>query len=212
MNSSLTAALRQHALVPVIAIENADQGADLAAALVDGGLPVAEVTFRTAAAESVIRTMASRGDMLVGAGTVLTKEQADRAKDAGATFAVSPGFDPHIVNHCQNIGLPIFPGVITPSDICAALSHGLTALKFFPAESFGGLSTLKALAGPFGDIQFMPTGGISADNLASYLAFDRVIACGGSWMVAPKLYADGNFDAVRTAVAEAVALAKSCRN
>jgi 2-dehydro-3-deoxyphosphogluconate aldolase / (4S)-4-hydroxy-2-oxoglutarate aldolase len=211
MSSSLTSALRQHALVPVIAIENADQGADLAAALVDGGLPVAEVTFRTAAAESVIRTMASRGDMLVGAGTVLTKEQADRAKDAGATFAVSPGFDPRIVDHCQNIGLPIFPGVITPSDICAALAHGLTSLKFFPAESFGGISTLKALAAPFGDIQFMPTGGISVENLASYLAFDRVIACGGSWMVAPKLYADGNFDAVRTAVAEAVALAKSCK-
>ncbi len=212
MSSSLATALRQHALVPVIALENADQATDLAAALVDGGLPVAEVTFRTAAAESVIRTMASRGDMLVGAGTVLTKEQADRAKDAGATFAVSPGFDPNVVNHCQNIGLPIFPGVITPSDICAAISHGLTELKFFPAESFGGLSTLKALAGPFGGIEFMPTGGISESNLASYLAFDRVIACGGSWMVAPKLYADGNFDAVRAAVAEAVTLAKSCRN
>lgn len=211
MTPALTSALRQHALVPVIAIQNAEQGADLAAALVDGGLPVAEVTFRTAAAESVIRTMASRGDMLVGAGTVLTKEQADRAKDAGATFAVSPGFDPHIVDHCQNIGLPIFPGVVTPSDICAAISHGLTTLKFFPAESFGGISTLKALAGPFGDITFMPTGGISPANLASYLAFDRVIACGGSWMVAPKLYADGNFEAIRTAVTEAVALAKSCK-
>ena len=211
MSSTLSSELRQHALVPVIAIDDADQGADLADALVSGGLPVAEVTFRTAAAESVIRTMANRGDMLVGAGTVLTKDQADRAKDAGATFAVSPGFDPHIVEHCQNIGLPIFPGVITPSDICAALSHGLTELKFFPAESFGGISTLKALAGPFRGIDFMPTGGISAANLADYLAFDRVIACGGSWMVAPKLYANGNFDAVREAVSEAVALAKSCR-
>ncbi len=206
---SLLDQLAQHRLVPVIALEDANQADPLAAALVAGGLPVAEVTFRTAAAADSIRTMAARGDLLVGAGTVLTTEQADQARDAGATFVVSPGFNPKVVRHCLEQGLPIIPGISTPTDLELALDHGLSVVKFFPAEAFGGLKTLKAISAPYGGVRFMPTGGISPSNVAEYLAFPKVLACGGSWMVKPELYADGDFSRVEKAVQTAVELVQS---
>jgi 2-dehydro-3-deoxyphosphogluconate aldolase/(4S)-4-hydroxy-2-oxoglutarate aldolase len=177
--------LVRHRVVPVIRLETPDAAAPLAAALVSGGLPVAEVTFRTDAAAESIRIMADRGDILVGAGTVLTRAQADEAKAAGAAFAVAPGLNPETVRHCQQINLPIIPGVCTPSDIEAALELGLTHLKFFPAEAAGGIAMIKALSAPYSGVCFMPTGGIHPGNLSAYLALPSVIACGGSWMVAP---------------------------
>jgi len=204
--SAILDQLAQHRLVPVIALQEAAQADPLANALIQGGLPVAEVTFRTAAAAESIRAMAARGDLLVGAGTVLTPAQADEARDAGATFVVSPGFNPKVVRHCLDQGLPIIPGVSNPTDIEMALDHGLDVVKFFPAEAFGGLKTLKAISAPYGNLRFMPTGGISPKNITDYLAFPKVLACGGSWMVKPTLYADGNFDAVTQAVREAVEL------
>ncbi len=200
--------LARHRLVPVIALEDAAQADPLASALVNGGLPVAEVTFRTAAAADSIRVMAARGDLLVGAGTVLTPAQVDEARDAGATFIVSPGFNPKVVQHCLDRGLLIVPGVSNPTDIEMALEHGLEVVKFFPAEAFGGLKTLKAMSAPYGNLRFMPTGGISPANVNDYLAFPKVLACGGSWMVKPELYADGNFSPVEVAVREAV---QACR-
>lgn len=194
-------------IVPVVAIDDARDADALADALVEGGLAVAEVTFRTDAAEDAIRTMANRGDMLVGAGTVLTVEQARHAADAGAKFIVSPGVNPPVVEHCINVELPITPGISSPTDIDLAMSFGLTALKFFPAEAFGGLKTLKAIAAPYRMCRFIPTGGISADNLADYLAFDRVLACGGSWMVKPQLIADKQFDRITALTREAVDIA-----
>lgn len=200
--------IRQHKIVPVIALHNADHAAPLAQALIAGGLPVAEVTFRTEAAEESIRTMAKHDDLLVGAGTVLTVDQADRAQYAGAKFAVSPGFNPKVVSHCHKIGLPIFPGVSNPTDIEMALDHGLETVKFFPAEAFGGLKTLKAIAAPYGMVDFIPTGGINLNNLAEYLNFPPVVACGGSWMVKSSLFEDGNFAPVEEAVRQATTLVK----
>jgi len=200
--------LSRHRLVPVIALEQTAQADPLAHALVRGGLPVAEVTFRTAAAAESIRAMASRGDLLVGAGTVLTPAQADAARDAGATFIVSPGFNPKVVQHCLDQDLPIIPGVSNPTDIEMALDHGLEVVKFFPAEAFGGLKTLQAISAPYGNVRFLPTGGISPANVADYLGFSKVIACGGSWMVKSSLYIDGNFEQVEVAVREAVALVR----
>lgn len=209
MSEKVFQELAQHKLVPVIALEDASQAAPLAAALVAGGLPVAEVTFRTAAAAESIRIMAERGDMLVGAGTVLTPAQVDEAKTAGATFIVSPGLNPKVVEHAQQVGIPICPGVCTPSDVERAIELGLDVVKFFPAEAFGGLKTLKAIAAPYGQMRFMPTGGIGPANVGDYLAFDRVVACGGSWMVKPDLYTDGNFAPVEDAVRQAVELVSS---
>jgi len=204
--NSIIDQLSHHRLVPVIALEDVSQADPLAGALVGGGLPVAEVTFRTAAAADSIRAMSARGDLLVGAGTVLTPAQADEARDAGATFIVSPGFNPKVVQHCLDQDLPIIPGVSNPTDIEMALDHGLDVLKFFPAEAFGGLKTLQAISAPYGNVRFMPTGGISAANVNEYLAFPKIVACGGSWMVKPNLYADGNFGPVEEAVRDAVAL------
>ncbi|TWT89760.1 putative KHG/KDPG aldolase [Pseudobythopirellula maris] len=206
--------LAHHKLAPVIALDDAAHAAPLAAALVAGGLPVAEVTFRTAAAEESIRTMAARGDLLVIAGTVLTAEQVDRAAHAGAVMVVSPGFSPKVVERCQKLGLPVCPGVATPTDLQAALDCGLGTMKFFPAEALGGVKTLKAISAPYasaveGGVKFMPTGGVGPGNLLDYLALPSVVACGGSWMVAPKLYAGGDFAPVEAAVREAVTLAQS---
>jgi 2-dehydro-3-deoxyphosphogluconate aldolase/(4S)-4-hydroxy-2-oxoglutarate aldolase len=200
--------VERHRLVPVIALDDVSHADSLADALVAGGLPVAEVTFRTPAALQVIEQMAKRGDLLVGAGTVLSIEQADQAQAAGASFLVSPGFNPKVVSHAVSIDMPIFPGVCTPTEIEQALEHGIEVVKFFPAESFGGLATIKALAGPYRNVRFLPTGGIGPGNVRDYLAFDRVVACGGSWMVSPSLYASGDFDPVRQAITEAVALVK----
>lgn len=198
--------LAKHRLVPVIALQDAADAAPLAEALVAGGLPIAEVTFRTAAAAESIQAMADRGDMLVGAGTVLTVDQVKQAKDSGATFVISPGISAHVVEAAQSMGMPIYPGVATPTDIQLALSLGLDTVKFFPAEAFGGLKSLKAIAAPYGMLKFIPTGGISPGNVLDYLAFDKIVACGGSWMVKPSLFESGDFAPVEAAVREAVQL------
>lgn len=171
-------------IVPVIQIENPDDAVPLCKALRDGGLPVAEITFRTAAAEEAIRNVHQElPDIILGAGTVLNPQQVDRAIDAGATYIVSPGLNPRTVQHCQNRNIPIVPGCANPSDVELAIELGLNTVKFFPAEALGGLRVIKAMSGPFPQLQFMPTGGINEKNLLEYLSFDRIIACGGSWMV-----------------------------
>lgn len=199
--------LGRHRLVPVIALQRADHAAALADALVAGGLPIAEVTFRTDAAAASMKAMADRGDMLVGAGTVLTVDQVNEARDAGAAFVVSPGLNPKVVRRCLDIGLPVCPGVATPTDIEAALDFGLRVVKFFPAEAMGGVNTLEAIAGPYRMMRFIPTGGIDPNNFNHYLALEQVLACGGSWMVKPALYDDGDFGRVERITQHAVQIA-----
>lgn len=200
-------------VVPVVVLDDVKDAAPLAKALVEGGLPCAEVTFRTAAAEESIRIMATEyPDMFVGAGTVLTIEQVDRAVAAGAKFIVSPGFDPEIVDYCLEKEIPVFPGCITPSEVAQAVKRGLKVVKFFPAEQFGGVATIKAMAAPYVGMKFMPTGGVSAKNLESYLSCDKIIACGGSWMVKGDLVKAGKFDEIKNLTEEAVKLAASIRN
>jgi len=194
-------------LVPVIKLEDAAQAVPLADALCRGGLPVAEVTFRTAAAaESIRRIRAAHPEMCVGAGTVLSAVQAQQALDAGAEFIVTPGFNRPVVEFCLEKGIPVVPGCSGPTDMESALAYGLSAVKFFPAEASGGLSALKAMAAPYGSLRFMPTGGIDAKNLKDYLAYDRIFACGGSWFVKEDLVVAGDFVAVEKLTAEAVAL------
>ena len=200
-------------VVPVVVLEDVKDAAPLAKALVERGLPCAEVTFRTAAAEESIRVMTTEyPEMFVGAGTVLTIEQVDRAVAAGAKFIVSPGFDPEIVDYCLEKEIPVFPGCITPSEVAQAVKRGLKVVKFFPAEQFGGVATIKAMAAPYVGLKFMPTGGVSAKNLESYLSCDKIIACGGSWMVKGDLVKAGKFDEIKTLTEEAVKLAASIRN
>ena len=199
-------------VVPVVVLNDAKDAAPLAKALCEGGLPCAEVTFRTEAAEESIRIMATEfPEMVIGAGTVLTINQVDRAVGAGAKFIVSPGFDPEIVDYCISKNIPVLPGCITPSEVTQAVKRGLEVVKFFPAEQFGGVATIKALAAPFTSVRFMPTGGISAKNLADYLGFKKIIACGGSWMVKGDMVAAGEFDKIKEMTAEAVALVKDIR-
>ena len=186
--------LKKSGIVPVIVLENVDNSENLAKALLDGGVNVAEVTFRAEGADKVIsRMVKAYPDMLVGAGTVLTIEQLDRAKEAGAKFCVAPGLNPAIVKHAQEIGMPFIPGVATATEIEAALSLGITTVKFFPAEQAGGLSYIKAVSAPYPLMRFMPTGGINAENISNYLSFPKVIACGGSWIVAAKLLKEENW-------------------
>jgi 2-dehydro-3-deoxyphosphogluconate aldolase/(4S)-4-hydroxy-2-oxoglutarate aldolase len=197
--------LRRIRLAPVIVIEDPERAAPLAEALSDGGLPCAEVTFRTsAAAEALRRMVKARPDMLVGAGTVLTPDQAAQARDAGASFIVSPGFNPVVVDFCLQQGIPIFPGVCTPTEIEAALQKGLKVVKFFPAEPAGGLAYLKAIAAPYSMVEFIPTGGINAEKLATYLSFKPVVACGGSWMAPADWIRAGSFERIREETAKAV--------
>ena len=199
-------------VVPVVVLNDAKDAAPLAKALCEGGLPCAEVTFRTDAAEESIRIMHEQfPDMILGAGTVLTTDQVDRAVNAGATFIVSPGFDPEVVDYCLSKDILVLPGCITPSEVAQAVKRGLEVVKFFPAEQFGGVATLKALAAPYVNTKFMPTGGISAKNLKDYLSFKRIVACGGSWMVKGDMIAAGEFDKIREMTAEAVALVKEIR-
>ncbi|MCQ2526960.1 MAG: bifunctional 4-hydroxy-2-oxoglutarate aldolase/2-dehydro-3-deoxy-phosphogluconate aldolase [Lachnospiraceae bacterium] len=199
-------------VVPVVVLNDAKDAEPLADALVKGGLPCAEVTFRTEAAEESIRIMADKyPDMLVGAGTVLTTEQVDRAVNAGAKFIVSPGFDEEIVDYCLEKEIPIFPGIVTPSEAAKAVKRGLKVVKFFPAEQFGGVSTIKALSAPYTMLKFMPTGGVSTKNLKDYLDCDKIICCGGSWMVKGDMIKAGEFDKIAEMTKEAVALAKSIR-
>ena len=199
-------------VVPVVVLNDAKDAAPLAKALCEGGLPCAEVTFRTEAAEESIRIMATEfPEMVIGAGTVLTIDQVDRAVGAGAKFIVSPGFDPEIVDYCISKNIPVLPGCITPSEVTQAVKRGLEVVKFFPAEQFGGVATIKALAAPFTSVRFMPTGGISAKNLADYLGFKKIIACGGSWMVKGDMVAAGEFDKIKEMTAEAVQLVAEIR-
>lgn len=190
-------------LVPMVVIDNADHADTFGEVLAAGGLPVAEITFRTPAAEAAIRAIARRGDVLVGAGTILTIEQADRAIDAGAQFLVAPGTNPKVVEHVLKRGLSMVPGVATPSEIELAMSLGVDVLKFFPAETMGGVGALKAFAGPYPDVQFMPTGGITPELLPSYLRLPSVVACGGSWLAPRELLAAGRFDSIAALVEQA---------
>lgn len=204
--------LQKFGVVPVVVLNDAKDALPLAKALVEGGLPCAEVTFRTEAAEESIRQIAAEYPrMLVGAGTVLTTEQVDRAVNAGAKFIVSPGFDPEIVDYCLSKEIPIFPGCVTPSEVAQAVKRGLKVVKFFPAEQYGGVATIKALAAPYTMVRFMPTGGVSAKNLKDYLSCDKIVACGGSWMVKGDMIKAGEFDKICEMTKEAVALAKEIR-
>lgn len=201
-----------YAVVPVVVLDDAEDAAPLAEALVKGGLPCAEVTFRTEAAEESIRIMSEKyPEMLVGAGTVLTTEQVDRAVAAGAKFIVSPGFDPEIVDYCLEKKIPVFPGCISPSEVAQAVKRGLKVVKFFPAEQAGGLAMLKAMAAPYTMLKFMPTGGINTKNLKEYLGFSKILCCGGSWMVKGDMIKNKEFDKITEMTREATELAAAAR-
>jgi 2-dehydro-3-deoxyphosphogluconate aldolase/(4S)-4-hydroxy-2-oxoglutarate aldolase len=192
-------------IVPVIAIDDAKDAEPLAQALINGGLPAAEVTFRTAAAEEAIRIISQKfPEMIVGAGTVLNKEQADRAKAAGAKFIVSPGFNRSNVEYIQSIGVPVVPGTATPGEVEQAIELGLDCVKFFPAEQNGGIAKIKAMAAPYTKMHFMPTGGVNKNNLNDYLSFNKVFCCGGSWMVKKELISEGKFDEIEAMTRDAV--------
>lgn len=211
MNEVL-AKIQEIGIVPVVVLNDAKDAAPLAKALCEGGLPCAEVTFRTDAAEESIRIMSEQfPDMLVGAGTVLTTEQVDRAVAAGAKFIVSPGLNPRIVKYCVEKGILITPGCCNPSDVEQALENGLKVVKFFPAEPAGGLKMIKAMAAPYVGVKFMPTGGINQNNVRDYLAYDRIIACGGSWMVKGNLIDAGDFEKIKELTKEAVEIVKESR-
>ncbi len=200
-------------IIPVVVLNRAEDAKPLAKALCEGGLKCAEVTFRTEAAEESIRIMASEyPDMMVGAGTVLTIEQVDRAVNAGARFIVSPGFDPEIVDYCIQKDIPVVPGCMTPSEVAQGVKRGLEVLKFFPAEQAGGIAMIKAMSAPYTSVRFMPTGGINAKNLEQYLSFGKIAACGGSWMVKADLIDAGDFDKIKELTKEAVELASSILN
>ncbi len=204
--------LEEYGVVPVVVLKDTKDAIPLADALIEGGLSCAEVTFRTDAAEESIRLMSEKyPEMLVGAGTVLTTEQVDRAVSAGAKFIVSPGFDAEIVDYCLDKNIPIFPGCITPSEVAQAVKRGLKVIKFFPAEQAGGVAMIKAMGAPYNMVKFMPTGGISAKNLSEYLSCSNIVCCGGSWMVKGDLITEGKFDEITTLTKEAVELVKSIR-
>ena len=203
---------QQMGVVPVVVLEDVKDALPLAKALVEGGLPCAEVTFRTEAATESIRQMAEAyPEMLVGAGTVLTTEQVDEAVAAGAKFIVSPGFDPEIVDYCIGKDISVLPGCATPSEVAQAVKRGLQVVKFFPAEQAGGIAMIKAMAAPYHTLKFMPTGGINQDNLKDYLSFDKILCCGGSWMVKENLIKAGAFDKICELTREAKKLADQIR-
>ena len=199
-------------IVPVVVLEDVKDAEPLGKALVEGGLPCAEVTFRTDAAEESIRIMAEKfPEMLVGAGTVLTIDQVDRAVNAGAKFIVSPGLNPKVTAYCVEKGIPVTPGTANPSNVEQAIELGLDVVKFFPAEQAGGLAYIKAIAAPYTGMKFMPTGGINAENVKEYLACDKILACGGSWMVKGDLIKAGDFDKITELVKEAASIVKEIR-
>jgi 2-dehydro-3-deoxyphosphogluconate aldolase / (4S)-4-hydroxy-2-oxoglutarate aldolase len=204
--------MRQMGIIPVVSIPRLEHALPLAESLLEGGLPCAEVTFRTAAAaESMTEIRARFPEIFLGAGTVLTIEQAETAINSGAQFIVSPGTNPAVVDYCLSKGVTVFPGVCTPTEIEMALAKGVDVLKFFPAEPMGGVGFLKAICAPYRQVRFIPTGGIDQKNLGQYLALTEVIACGGSWMVRPELMNAGEFDRIRQLVKEAVALVDELR-
>lgn len=197
--------LKQFKVIPVIQINKVEHAVPLAKVLVENGLPVAEVTFRTTAAADAIKAMSEAyPEMCVGAGTVLNATQVDLAKAAGSEFVVAPGLNPNTVRYCQEVGMPIVPGVNNPSQVEQALELGLNFLKFFPAEASGGIAMVKSLLAPYVDVSLMPTGGIGKGNVNDYLAIDRVVCCGGTWMVAPSLIENEQWDEIAKLVREAV--------
>ena len=199
-------------VIPVIAIDDAKDASPLAGALCAGGLPAAEITFRTAAAEDAIKIVAKEyPDMLVGAGSLTSADQAKRAVDAGATFLVTAGFNRGVTEYAVKNNIPIYPGICTPTEMMFLLEYDLPVAKFFPAEQFGGLATIKAISAPFPNMKFMPTGGINASNVLDYLSFDKIIACGGSWMVKKDLISSGRFDKIEALTREAVELVKTAK-
>lgn len=199
--------IEQKKIVPVIKLDSSENAAPLADALINGGLPIAEVTFRTAAARDSIKIMTQKyPDMLVGAGTVTSVEQAKQALDAGASFLVSAGFNRKVTEYAIDKNIPIFPGVCTPTELMMLLEYDLPIAKFFPPEQYGGLNTIKALAAPFPNIRFMPTGGIHAGNIMDYLAFPKIVACGGSWMVKDSYINNHEFEKIYELTKEAVTL------
>ncbi|MDI9629392.1 MAG: bifunctional 4-hydroxy-2-oxoglutarate aldolase/2-dehydro-3-deoxy-phosphogluconate aldolase [Acidobacteriota bacterium] len=198
--------ITRYRIIPVVVVNDAANAAGLGAALVAGGLPVAEVTFRTAAAADTIKILAERGDIIVGAGTVRNPAQVDQAVDAGATFIVSPGLRSDVVLRAQEIGIPVLPGVATPSEIMLAEQLGLNTVKFFPANVYGGAAGIKSLSAPFIDINFIPSGGVSAANLGEFLALPCIPAVGGSWMVPAKAVDAGDFGRVETLTRESMDL------
>ena len=205
-------ALEERKLVPVVKLDRVEDAKPLAEALCKGGLPVAEVTFRTDAAEESIRIMKEEfPDMLVGAGTVVNAVQAQKALDAGASFLVSPGTNREVIEFAIAHEIPIFPGCCTPSEVMTAMGYGLEVVKFFPAEPAGGLKMIKAMAAPYTGLKFMPTGGINATNVKEYLAYDKILACGGSWMVKGSLVEAGEFDKIEAMTKEAVEIVKEVR-
>jgi len=199
-------------VIPVIVIDDASKAEELAKALCEGGLPCAEITFRTAAAKEAISIMAKKfPNIIVGAGTVVSTKQVDEAIEAGAKFIVSPCFDAEVVDYCIERKIPVFPGVITPTEINYGIKRGLKILKFFPSETYGGIKAIKALSAPFGGVTFIPTGGVNAQNLPSYLESDKVFACGGTWLATKALIAENNFKQIKDNVAEAVKIVKQVR-
>lgn len=198
-------------VIPVVVAEEMDVVRPLGDALKDGGLPVAEVTFRTAAAVEALRLLARDGDLLVGAGTIVRPEQVDFAHAAGARFIVTPGFSARVVDRCRELGLPVIPGIATATELIGALDHGIELVKFFPAEACGGVAMVSALRGPFPEVRFIPTGGINAANAAEYLAMPSVVAVGGSWMVASSLLNGRDFAGIAKLTAEAVQIAAQAR-
>ena len=212
MTTDIVTSLRELGVIPLIVIDDPDRAGDLARALEQGGLPCAEIAFRTEAAVEALRRIADEHPkVLVGAGTILTPEQAAQATYAGARFIVSPGMNPRVVDFCQEQEIPVYPGVCTPTEVEAALEKRLDLLKFFPAEPMGGLPLLQAIDAAYGSVEFIPTGGINAGNLAAYLGFDRVAACGGSWMARREWIAAGEFDRIREAAAEAAGIVRAAR-
>jgi Entner-Doudoroff aldolase len=197
--------LSETKIVPVVVLDDAKDAAPLAKAMIAGGLPVAEVTFRTAAAADAIRTMAKIDSMLVGAGTVLTVEQVNQAKECGAQFIVSPGTNLDVVRRSLELGLTVIPGAVTPTEIQTLLAEGISTVKFFPANVYGGAKAIKSLSAPFGGVSFVPTGGISASNVKEYLDLPSIPAVGGSWMVPKNEISAGNFDEITRLCAEAIA-------
>lgn len=200
-------------VIPVVVLNDVKDAVPLAKALVEGGIPCAEVTFRTAAAEESIREIKKAyPEMLLIAGTVLTTEQVDRAVAAGAEMIVAPGFDPEIVDYCLEKNIPVCPGIVTPSELAQAVKRGLTRVKFFPAEAAGGLKMIKAMTAAYTNVRIMPTGGINAKNITEYLECDKIFCCGGSWMVKGDLIKAGEFEKIKEMTAEAKSIAASVRN
>jgi 2-dehydro-3-deoxyphosphogluconate aldolase/(4S)-4-hydroxy-2-oxoglutarate aldolase len=206
-------ALGELALIPVVQIEHASDASILGKALLDGGLPCAEITFRTDSAEQAIKSIATTSpEIILGAGTVLTTAQAEKAVGAGAQFIVSPGFNPKVVDWCLERDVPVIPGVATPTEIEMALDRGLAILKFFPAQALGGIEMLKAIAAPYGGVRFIPTGGINPQNLTEYLKLPMVYACGGSWFVKVGLISAGDFSEITRLTKEAVSIVRQYRD